>query len=526
MHTSRRRVLMAAACMVPLYAAGACTLLQAGGGRRRELAGPVDDLADLSARDAVRHILEGSLKAEDYATRLLEQYDRFRYLNTVISIDRAQVLEHARTIDVARSRGEQPGPLAGLPFMVKDQIEAIGYPTTAGTAALRNYMPRKNALVVDAMLRSGAVLFAKANLQELAAGPTSSNPTFGFVRNPYDPTRIPGGSSGGNAAALAARIVPAGLGEDTGGSIRIPVAMCGVAGLRPSTGGLRKRYPDAGLVPPARPDDLQTIGPMARTVDDVALLDTVITSEPVVPMSSLRGVRLGIPPASYWERDDVDRSTATLMQDVYGRLRDRGTQTVEVDFETLIGLGDKMQPALMSRDRDAAFSAWLAENLPGVTLEDVIAGITSKDVKASRLSRRPDASTEVMSDQAKTELRASVASEYENLFRSWDIAAVAFPCVPVPAPVIKTGGDEPGDQIEVNGKWLGRNAVLIRNTWWGARMGAPGLVIPAGLVRGLPIGMEIEALPGDDSRLLGLGIAIENALGPLPAPSLIATKGA
>jgi indoleacetamide hydrolase len=505
---NRRRVLqaMALTAAMPATASKALAATQA--------------LHDLGAREAVTQIRRGELKAERYVEALLERYRAHKNLNTVISLDEARVLEQARAVDKARTRGESLGALAGLPFMVKDQIEVAGYHTTAGTAALKAYRSKKSAPVVDSMLRAGGVMFAKANLQELAQGPTSSNPTFGFVRNPYDIRRIPGGSSGGNAAALAARIVPAGLGEDTGGSIRIPAALCGVSGLRPSTGGARKRYPDAGIVPPARADDLQTIGPMARTVGDVALLDEVITGERVTPLRTLRGVRIGVPRSRYWEREDVDTGVARSTRDAYAKLTDAGATLVEIDLDALVALGDTVAPALASSDRDADFAAWLEQNLPGVTLEDVIAGITSKDVKASREARLHAAPTTGLSPAERAALRKQTTQRYADVFRINNIVALAFPSVPVPPPLIQPNGDVPQAQIEVNGKSLPRNAVLIRNTWWGARMGAPGLIVPAGMSAGLPIGLELEALPDGDSALLALGMAIEKVLGPLPAPTL------
>ncbi len=151
------------------------------------------------------------------------------------------VLEKARSIDRARSRGETLGPLAGLPFVVKDQIDVAGYPTTAGNIALKSYVPAESAVVVERLLSAGGIMFAKTNLPDIVAGgnlmaaAASNNRFFGNVRNPYDFTCIPGGSSGGTAAAIAARMVPAGIGEDTGGSVRFPAAYCGIAGLRPST---------------------------------------------------------------------------------------------------------------------------------------------------------------------------------------------------------------------------------------------------------------------------------------------------
>ena len=152
----------------------------------------------------------------------------------------------------------------------------------------------------------------------------------------------------------------------------------------------------------------------------------------------------------------------------------------------------------------------LAQNVPGVKIADVIAGIASKDVKAVHEAHAKAQRKEGLSRTARAELRGRIGRQYEALFRSAGVAAFAFPCVPIPAPPINPNGDAPGDQVEVNGHRLGRNVVLSRNTWWGARMGTPGLVVPAGMVSGLPVAMELEALPGDDSRLLGLGIAIED----------------
>lgn len=524
-HLSRRHLLKVAASMLPYGTVAGAGLVQACSDVAKQEEGKSTpaaadtDVVELSARAVIQHIKQGGMTAEFYVTQLLNRYRDFQYLNTVITLDETRVMENARAVDRARARGEKLGPVAGLPVMVKDQIEAAGYPTTAGTAALKGYMSTRNAAVLDTLLRNGAIMYAKANLQELAQGATSSNPTFGFVRNPYDPTRIPGGSSGGNAAALAARLVPAGLGEDSGGSIRIPAALCGIAGLRPSTGGTRKRYPDAGLVPPARPDDPQTIGPMARSVADVAFLDQVITGEGVSAVASVRNVRLAVPSADYWEREDVDKGLAQCMNDAFAKLQEAGVSLVEIDLDAFIDLGDRVAPALRSGNRDALFIDWLAQNLPGVTLAEVVAGITSKDVKASREARMHAAPTPGLSPQEQSDLRSKISAEYETRFNSTGAAAIAFPCVSIPAPAINPDGDSPGDQIEVNGKLLGRSAVVIRNTWWGARMGAPGLVVPVGLVSGLPVSMELEALPGDDSRLLGLGIAIEDILGTLPPPT-------
>ncbi len=251
----------------------------------------MSDPINLLAREAVAAVKAGTLKAEDYAARLIERQHTLASLNTTTWVDGARLLEAARAVDLQRARGDPLGPLAGLPIIVKDNIDTTGYPTSAGTASLTSLIPRTDAPVVSALMRAGALLFGKANMHELAGGGTSSNPHFGFVRNPHDPRRTPGGSSGGTAAALAARINAAGLGSDTAGSVRIPSAFCGTAALRPSIAG-GKLYSDAGVVPLAA--DLDTIGPMARAVTDVALLHEAITGQRV-PERALRGARIGIP---------------------------------------------------------------------------------------------------------------------------------------------------------------------------------------------------------------------------------------
>jgi Asp-tRNA(Asn)/Glu-tRNA(Gln) amidotransferase A subunit family amidase len=192
-------------------------------------------------------------------------------------VDEARLLEDAREIDRVRATGAQLGPLAGLPIILKDNINTVGFPTTAGTPFLKGYRPKTDAPLADMLFKEGAILFAKSNMHELAAGGTSANPTFGYVKNPYDLSHIPGGSSGGTAAALAARIVPLGIGTDTGGSVRGPAHYCGIAGLRPSNPRTNKPYPVEGIVPRALAFDVP--GPMARNVADVALVHSAITHQ-------------------------------------------------------------------------------------------------------------------------------------------------------------------------------------------------------------------------------------------------------
>jgi len=476
---------------------------------------PSSELVDLSARDAARHIREGAITAEGYATALLRQYRLHRNLNVAVALHESNVLESARAVDRSRRRGEALGPLAGVPFIVKDQIDVAGYATTAGTPALRHYFPSGNAVVVDKLLHSGAIVFAKANMHELAYGVTSSNPTFGFVRNPYDLDRIPGGSSGGTAAALAARIVPLGLGEDTGGSVRIPAGFCGVCGLRPSTWP-QKRYSDAGLVPGAAPDDTQTIGPMARSVSDVALLDAVVSQSSEPQSVDLRGVRLGVPSEDFWADKDVDHGVAVTVQAALESLREAGVTLVPFDLRKVLALAAPL--TFIPPDERARIAAWLQQHVPGVTLQDLVRQMASRDVKA--IFEAPAQTGDSRSAAERAQQRSAAVEAYGRLYREAGIVALAFPNPPIPAPPIAPNGDPADPQIEVNGHRVPVISLVGRYTTFAPRMGAPGLTLPAGLSAGLPVGLELEALPGQDAWLLSFGLACEQVLKPLPAPAL------
>ncbi len=528
---SRRRLLQVALCAGPLSIAGAAEV-----GGKKPSSGPVpDDLLPLGAREAVEHVQRGDLKAEHYAARLIEQHRAQKQLNAIITLDEARVLSEARAIDQARARGQRLGPLAGLPFIVKDQLEIAGYPTTAGNPALRGYVSRRSAQVADIMMRAGAVMLAKANCQDMVGGSfiltavTSSNPHFGFVRNPYDAARIPGGSSGGNGAAIAARIAPAGIGEDTGGSVRLPAAFNGVAGFRPSTytldnalqGRSRKRYPDDGMLPPA--GVLDTWGPMARTAADVAFLDSIITGERVPPVS-IRGARIGVPRPDYWDSDIVEPGVAQVMREALSRLRDAGAVLVEVDLQALLDLNadNVLGTAVRRRLPSKSLSSWLAENFPSVTVADIQRernAYPSCFADVTWFRQRPE-----LSPEEATQLFSAAAAAHRELFRRHDIAALAFPTIPITAPLINVNGDTPGQRIAVNGRWVDELATILTNSVIAARLGAPALTLPAGLSAGLPVGLELEGLPGDDSRILGLAIAVEQVLGPLPPPHILQAR--
>src|SRR4051794_19436183 len=224
----------------------------------------------LTASQAVEAIRTGRLSAEAYMMTLISRAEQLSDLNSLITLNKIGAMAAARKVDSLRARGATLPPLAGLPIVVKDNINTSDLPTTGGTPALRDVQPTANAPTLQRLLDAGAIVLGKANMHELAFGTTSTNfASFaGAVHNPYDRSRVPGGSSGGTAVAIAARIAPAGLGTDTGGSGRIPAALCGIAGLRPTlgNGGAQRRYDGSGVLPISHTRD--TIGTMARTVTD------------------------------------------------------------------------------------------------------------------------------------------------------------------------------------------------------------------------------------------------------------------
>src|SRR5947208_3788048 len=299
---------------------------------------PRGEVLELTATEALSAIAAGDLRAETYAAILLGRARSLRNLNVLISQVPQQVLEAARAADKARAHGHLLGPLHGLPIIIRPTPTSSLQPTTAGTPSLSGNRPRANAHVLDALLHAGGILFGKCNMHELAFGITSNNGAFGPVRNPYDPSKIPGGSSGGNAAGVAARFAPAGIGSDTGGSTRIPAALCGVVGFRPTVG----RYAGTGtlagvreVVPIAHTRD--TPGPIARSATDVALLDAVITGEPLAPPRvDLNGLRLGVARRSFFA--DLDPAVEEAVDEALRRLRDRGAVLVELEIPNLEAL--------------------------------------------------------------------------------------------------------------------------------------------------------------------------------------------
>jgi len=473
----------------------------------------------LTSSQAVAAIRQGAISAEAYMQTLIARADLLAGLNAFITLDKVGALAAARKVDAMRAAGTTLPALAGLPIVVKDNINTKDLPTTGGTLALRNVRPTANAPTLQKLLDAGAIVLGKTNMHELAFGITSTNltPFAGAVKNPYDKTRIPGGSSGGTAVAIAARIVPAGLGTDTGGSTRVPAALTGIVGLRPSVGngGAERRYDGAGVLPISHTRD--TVGPMGRSVADVALLDSVVTGSTLAKPVALTGLRIGVP-ATFWA--GLDTQVAAVMSAARTKLAGAGMVFVDVDTVGLSDLNNKVSFQVALHEPITDIPAYLAATgVTGISLADIAAQVSSPDVKGAFGAILGDVFGPAYADAINVH-RPAMQALYARYFTDNKLDAVMFPTTILPATTIdpvngsatvSINGGPPADTF----------GTYIRNTDPGSNAGIPGLSLPAGMTTsGLPVGLELDGPVGSDLKLLSIGLAIEALIGGVPAPAL------
>ena len=411
-------------------------------------------------------------------------------INAFIAVLADRARAQAAEADRELAEGRDRGPLHGIPISVKDLFDIAGHPTTAASRVRAAHIAATDAAVVARLREAGAVIIGKTNLHEFALGTTNEESAFGPVRHPLDATRSPGGSSGGSAASILAGMAFASVGTDTGGSIRIPAAACGLVGLKPSYADV----PLEGVVPLST--TLDHAGPLSRSVADAETLFRVISgiaapSEPTDAGGGLSGLRLGVPGGAVTAV--LDAQVAATFALACDRLRDAGAVLEEVTFAH-------------------------AADIPSIYLHIVLAEAAA--YHASALDNRPEAYTSPV--RLRLEMgRYILAEDYVRALRGRDIlrgevdAALAsrdgliLPALAIPAPKlgavnVRVGGiDEP------------IRAVMLRLTQLFNITGHPAITLPCGgTTDGLPVGFQIAGRAGDTLGLLRLARTVEDYVGP------------
>lgn len=471
------------------------------------------DVATLSAREIVTGIGAGRWEACDIATAVLAGILRDKH-NAFISTKRAaDLVDCARGGEALKLRAT--GLLSGLPVAVKDNVLVAGQPATFGTSAAKNYVPDETASAVRRLIDQGAIIVGKLNLHELAGGVTSNNAVFGPVRNAYDDSFFAGGSSGGAGAAVGARLVPVALGTDTGGSVLIPAALNGVVGFRPSVG----RYPMDGVLPVSPSRD--TIGPIARSVADVIMVDAVLaqTASTIAP-AKLAGLRIGVPRKLFV--DAADNRSREQFSAVLRLLADAGAEIVDLEIPGLVE-AEKGYGPITPFELRAGIPAFLARYRVGLSFDELVAGIRSPDLIRDYQSRilGPGAPSRETYEAALRTYKPAVEAAFRSAFAGGRIAALVFPTTLTDARPIE-GSDE---TIVMDGATIPTWKAYINNTNYLTKGSLAALTLPMGLsLRGLPLGVCFAVLPQHDEELLALGLAVEPLLPVLPAPSASESK--
>lgn len=473
------------------------------------------DVEGLTVEQAVAGIWSGTLTSVALVSEALSRAKANAQLNAFITLDEEGALRAAAGFDADFARTGVRRPLGGVPVVIKDNIEVAGLPNTAGTPALRSYVPKHDAPVVAKLREAGAIILGKTNMHELSWGISGYNTVFRTggspgVRNAYDASLIAGGSSSGTGAAIGARIVAAGLGTDTGGSVRIPGALNGCCSLRPTAG----RYPSAGVLPNSPTRD--TVGPMAATMADVALLDRVVAGGAAVTPTPLAGVRIGVV-ASMLENLDADTEGAFLAS--LDRLRASGVEIVDVSMAQFKELNAQIEGPIAFYEAYDGVTDYLRRSGVGIDIEQLADQISSPDVRQAYRSfiiprRAPGRDGRIrdakpLYDDVMRQARPALQALYARTFSSYVIEAIVFPTTPRVA--------IPCTPEASNAEHF---ALFIQNTAPAGNAGLPGLQVPMSLgeTSGLPVGLELDGPAGSDKRLLAIGAAFEGIFGRLPAP--------
>ena len=452
---------------------------------------------DLSLTDANRHMADGSLSAVELMESVLDRMSVIpaEYHPYVVVRDRAELMAEAAESDRARA-ADEVGPLHGIPIGIKDIVDVCGLPTKCGSRSMEDCAPAiEDAPLVRGFKAAGGIILGKTVTQEFAAG-TISAPS----RNPWDLDRIPGGSSGGSAAAIGAGMALLTIGTDTGGSIRCPASVCGVTGLKPTYGTVSRR----GIYPLAW--SLDTAGPIARTVADSAIaLDTISGHDPLDPGSApvrhrsaaaeigqdIRGLRIGMPRLFFY--DKLEAELSRIFDAAADCLRELGAQIIEADWD--LAAEARAVSMVINRAETSAVHDRRVRTHP-----ELVGDEWRLRVKAGLLL---PATTYLQAHQARIVVRQSVA----NYFNQHRLDAMIMPAT--------AGTAARADDPYLTYADGTREHVLsgyTRMTMPTNATGQPSISVPAGFTSaGLPIGMQIVGRPFAEARICRIGHAYEQA---------------
>lgn len=452
----------------------------------------------LSVTEIAAAIADRKISSREATQSCLDRVARWQpHLNAYMSIEADAALKAADVADAALAKGESHGVLHGVPMAHKDMYYDEGHVVTCGSKIRKDWVAKTTATSLQRLKDAGTVRLGSLQMVEFAFGPLGHNTHYGPVRNPWHAAHATGGSSSGSGSAVAARLTFAALGSDTGGSIRMPAHFCGVSGLK-TTVGLVSR---AGAMPLSQ--SLDTVGPLARTVEDCALVTGLMAgADPLDPTTSTRevpdymaatrasakGMTVGIPKAFYI--DDLDPEVAAILQNTIAALKDEGIKIVEIDLPNQLQLSGASQ-LVLATEAAALHKRWMIER--------------PQDYGPQVLMRLENglAVTGVAYLEA---LRWRGPALAAHLAATAGVDAILAPVSPMAAPRI--------DETDI-GNGPGAEALIQRVTRFTRPinyLGLPALSIPAGFTKAkLPVGMQLVGRPFDEATLLTIGATFQRA---------------
>ena len=434
------------------------------------------DLASASAVQIAQQVRSRALSPLEVAKVFLGRIETHRHLNAFITVDEDRVMEEATALTKRIERGEDVGPLAGVPLAVKDLMPVRGHPLTCGTKAIEPRVQSRDALCVARLREAGALVMGTTNLHELAFGVTSANPHFGHVRNPRLPGHIPGGSSGGSAAALAAGLSALAIGTDTGGSIRQPAACTGIVGFKPTYGAV----PAGDVAPLAW--SLDHVGPIARSVQDAALMFEVMAGLP--PHSTLPR-EISMPPRIARPRrfffDLLDDEVGTALESAFAALSRAGADVAQADIPG-IELAPGIQLITIGTEATQANGHLLRSRGEGL----------GEDVRVRlEIGQFYLAVDYVKAQQLRRQVRDAMLAAFG------DADVMMVPVMPVLPPASGT------QTVTIAGKMLHVAPLLTRFTSPFNFCGFPAISMPCTTARsGTPVNVQLVGRPGADAAVL------------------------